>query len=77
MLDPMERLSEMEARVFGVNAKRHAVLGFIIEEGKGALPVPHQARNYLRTVEQTEGWAAADALRLKLEVYERINQRKM
>jgi hypothetical protein len=59
-------LSVPESLVFGAAAKRHPVLGFVIEHGSGCLPIEEQARQHLQIVEHTQGKAAADALRVKV-----------
>lgn len=66
MIDPLSALSVTERHVFGPDARRHPLLGFVIEQGSGALPVDEQARQYVQIIEHTEGKAAADAMRVKL-----------
>lgn len=70
MSDPTPPLSVMEQLVFGADAARHP-LGFIIEQGSGALPIEQQAQNYIRMIEYTEGREAAQALATKLAASER------
>ncbi len=67
MIDPNEPLSLTEKQVFGANARRHPVLGFVIELGLGSLPVDDQAKNFIRDVEYYEGATAAEALRIKMK----------
>jgi hypothetical protein len=61
MIDPKEPLSPTEKHVFGVDAKRHPVLGFVIEQGSGAESIAVQVENYIRMVANTEGADAAEA----------------
>jgi hypothetical protein len=67
MIDPTEPLSTNEKLVFGVNAKRHPVLGFVVEEGSGAKPIAQQAENYIRTLKPAEQQAARAALQAEAE----------
>ncbi len=71
MPDPKDSLSPTDRLIFGSDAKRHPITGFVLEQGIGALPPEQQARNHLANVERFEGKAAADALRGRLESYER------
>ena len=66
-IDPKEPISLTERAVYGHDARRHKVLGFVIEQGSGALHVDAQAENYISEVEAIEGRAAANALRAKLK----------
>ena len=69
LLDPTEALTPTECHVFGVDARRHPVLGFVVEQGHGALPERAQVELYVRQIEQTDR-AAADALRRRLAAVE-------
>ncbi len=71
MLDPKLPLSLTEKAVFGADALRHPIAGFVIEQGKGALPVKAQLENYIRLVAHTEGKDAAESLRVKCEAANR------
>jgi hypothetical protein len=62
MSPPNPLLSLPEAAVFGNDAVRHPA-GFVVEQGSGSLPVQQQLENHIRTVAQTEGSAAANAIR--------------
>jgi hypothetical protein len=64
------RKSLTEQQVFGPDAKRHPVLGFVIEQGSGALSVAEQIQNYISMVAVTESAAAAEAVRAKLRTAE-------
>jgi hypothetical protein len=66
MVDPSHPLSVTERHVFGTDARRHPVLGFVIEQGSGAHPPDVQAELYMRGVERDDGPEAAAALRAKL-----------
>jgi hypothetical protein len=66
MIDPSQPLSVTERHVFGADARRHPVLGFVIEQGSGAHPTDVQAELYIRGVERDDGPEAAAALRAKL-----------
>jgi hypothetical protein len=66
-LDPAAPLSNADRATFGHNAKRHPVLGFLIEDGVGSLPVEQQAAAFVMDVERSHGKAAADVLRRELE----------
>jgi hypothetical protein len=66
MIDPSQPLSVTERQVFGTDARRHPVLGFVLECGSGCLDPAGQAENYCRIVERDEGPEAANALRAKL-----------
>jgi hypothetical protein len=68
MIDPSRSLSITERQVFGTDARRHPVLGFVLECGSGCLDPAGQAENYCRTVERDEGPEAANALRAKLYI---------
>jgi hypothetical protein len=70
MINPNEPLSIPEMLTFGSDAVRHPVLGFVIERGSGALSIEEQADNYIRMVANTEGAAAAEAVRAKLRAAE-------
>jgi hypothetical protein len=59
-------LSVPESLVFGADAKRHPVLGFVIEHGSGCLPIEEQARQFVQLIEHFQGKPAADALRVKV-----------
>jgi negative regulator of replication initiation len=65
-LDPQAALTNSEKLTHGAAAKRHAVLGFVIEDGRGALPVELQAQNFIADVARAYGEAAADVLRSEL-----------
>lgn len=65
MLDPKEPLTIPEKHVYGADAKRHPIAGFVIEQGSGAMPVDVQLRNYLVMVEHVEGKEAAEQLRVR------------
>lgn len=73
MPDPTQPLSEMEKRVFGARARRHAITGFVLEDGIGALPIKQQARQHLQIIASTQGKAAATIMRYKLDEYEQTN----
>lgn len=61
-LHPNEKL------VFGSDAKRHEITGMILESGSGALSPDDQARRvHLPLIALTQGQAAADAMRIKLD----------
>jgi hypothetical protein len=66
MPDPSHPLTETEKLVFGIDARRHAVLGFPLERGSGCNPPDVQAAYYIQDIERAEGKEAADALRAKL-----------
>jgi hypothetical protein len=65
-LDPALPLSKTEQLVFGYDAHRHKILGFVLEQGLGAQPVEVQAELYIRRLAQDEGPEAAEAARQKL-----------
>jgi len=65
MLDSREPLNETEKHVFGPDAKRHPIAGFVIEQGSGAMPVDVQLAQYIAMVERTEGKEAAEQLRIR------------
>jgi hypothetical protein len=65
MIDPSRSLSVTERHVFG-DARRHPVLGFVIEQRSGARPTDVQAELYIRGVERDDGPEAGGALRAKL-----------
>jgi hypothetical protein len=62
-------LSLTEMHVFGFDAQRHPLFGFVIEQGSGALPVEQQAENHIRAIERAEGPDAAVAARRRLAIY--------
>jgi hypothetical protein len=59
MINPKEPLSVTEKHVFGYDAKRHLVLGFVIEQSERAESMAVQVDNYISMVANTEGSAAA------------------
>jgi hypothetical protein len=69
MIDPNTPLSVIEKQTFGPDARRHPVTGHPLEMGSGALSELEQGYNHLRVILQTEGKAAADAMRGKLNAY--------
>lgn len=70
MINPKEPLSVTEKLVFGVDAKRHPVLGFVIEQSERAESVEQQVLNYISMVAQTKGAAAVEACRAALRAAE-------
>jgi hypothetical protein len=68
MTDPKHELDETEKHVFGADAKRHPICGFVIEQGSGALAVELQAELFCQNLERTEGPQAAAAMRKKLQI---------
>ncbi len=64
--DPSLPLNLTERLVFGEEATRHPITGIPIELGSGALPADQQAILHCQVIEETEGRAAADAMRKKL-----------
>ena len=62
-LDPAAPLYNSEKLTHGAAAKRHPVLGFLIEDGIGSLPIEQQAEQFIQRVQQSHGKAAADVLR--------------
>jgi hypothetical protein len=66
-LDTAAPLSNADRATFGHNAKRHPVLGFLIEDGVGALPIEQQAEAFVKSVEASHGKPAADVLRRELQ----------
>ena len=68
--DPREPLSKMDRLVFGENAKRHPVAGFIIENsmGMGDATAELQAELFCQNLERTHGPEVAAAMRRKLEI---------
>jgi len=69
--DPTHRLTKTETAVWVHDAKRHAVLGFVIEQGSGALPERQQVELFFRDLAPRSEPDAAAALRRKLEAAER------
>ena len=71
----MTELSRLEQLTFGPDAMRHPITGMILEQGLGALPPDGpdgQARRvHLPEIFRTQGAAAADAMRIKLDAAER------
>jgi hypothetical protein len=66
----MKPLTHPEKLVFGEDAKRHVVTGFVLENGIGAASEAVQARNHVRMIEEIEGPSAAAKMRAALEEYE-------
>ena len=66
-LDPQAPLSNSDKATYGHAAKRHPVLGFLIEDGVGSLPIEQQAELFILSVQQSHGKAAADVLRRELQ----------
>lgn len=66
MIDPSHPLSVTERLVFGADARRHPVLGFVIQLGSGSHAPDVQAELYIRDVERGDGPEAGAALRAKL-----------
>jgi hypothetical protein len=58
-------LSVMEKNTFGHDAKRHPVIGFVLEQGSGAGTPDQQAENYCKSVDADEGRDAGNELRRK------------
>jgi hypothetical protein len=71
MINPKDPLNVTEKLVFGADAKRHPVLGFVIEQSERAEGIEQQVRNYISMVANTEGAAAAEACRTALQERER------
>jgi hypothetical protein len=70
----MADLSVMEKLVFGSDAERHPITGMVLERGSGALPIEAQARGHLALIAATQGQAAADAMRIRLDAAERKSE---
>ena len=73
--DPRSPLNENEKRVFGWNAVRHPVTGFVLQHGghdssHPALPPNVQARHHLQIVAHENGIEAARAMKAKLDEFE-------
>lgn len=66
-LDPAAPLSNSDKLTYGPTAQRHPVLGFLLEDGVGSLPVAQQAELFIKSVQQSHGKPAADLLRRELE----------
>jgi hypothetical protein len=63
--NPKHPLSPVEKLAYGA---RHEITGYPLESGYGAQSPDDQARNlHLPLIEQTEGMAAAAAMRAKLD----------
>jgi CopG-like RHH_1 or ribbon-helix-helix domain, RHH_5 len=59
-------LTNADRATFGPAAKRHPVLGFLIEDGRGSLPVEQQAQNFINEVAKHYGPQAAAVLQREL-----------
>jgi hypothetical protein len=67
MPDPKQKLSTPEKQVFGADAERHPITGYVIEKGYGALSPRAQAYDvHLPLIAKLEGQAAAAAMRQRL-----------
>jgi hypothetical protein len=67
-IDPTLPLTDIEKAVYGADARRHPLTGLPLESGIGCAPADVQALGHLTVIEETEGKAAADAMRKKLGV---------
>jgi hypothetical protein len=68
--DPNRKLSPMEIRIFGADAKIHPITGEVLEQGSGAHPPDVQAALvHVLEIERREGKAAADEVRRKLKMH--------
>ena len=67
--DPNRKLTPIEVRTYGADAKIHSITGEVIEQGSGALPPDMQAANvHVLEIERRDGKAAADEVRRKLHM---------
>jgi hypothetical protein len=64
--DPSHPLSYQEAQLYGFDAKRHPITGYLLFQGSGASSPDEQAEEHCRLIENDFGKAAADAMRRKL-----------
>jgi hypothetical protein len=69
--DPRAPLNRAEILTFGIDAPRHPVTGHVLQRGSGALSVPEQARQHLRTILADHGLAVAREVERKLDEFER------
>ena len=65
-------LSPTEKAIYGDNAARHPITDMPLEMGVGALSAADQARRvHLPEIFRTQGAAAADAMRIKVDAEQR------
>jgi hypothetical protein len=64
--DPSHPLTVPEKLVFGVDAQRHPITGYVLEQGYGALSENEQAELHCRIIDAEEGRAAGNELRRKV-----------
>jgi hypothetical protein len=63
--DPLHPLTVPEKLVFGADARRHPVAGFVLEQGYGALSESAQAEQHCQTIDAEDGRAAGNEMRRK------------
>jgi hypothetical protein len=61
--DPSHPLTVPEKLVFGADARRHPVAGFVIQQGVGSLSDDQQTEEFCRTIDAEEGRAAGNEMR--------------
>jgi hypothetical protein len=65
---PDEPLTETEKHVFGFDAKRHPLCGFVVEQSVGSHPVELQAELFCQNLERSHGPEAASAMSRRLAI---------
>jgi hypothetical protein len=65
---PDEPLTETEKHIWGFNARRHSVAGFVIEQSVGSHPIELQAELFCQNLERSHGPEAASAMRRRLAI---------
>jgi hypothetical protein len=68
---PDEPLTEQEKRVFGHDARRHPICGFVLEQPldpDGRLTPDYQAELFCQNLERTHGPEAAAMMRRRLSI---------